>query len=166
MKIIAHRGNLNGPNQSIENKPEQIDLAISKGFDVEIDIRYINSKIYLGHDEPETEIDIQFLRERKCSLWIHCKDRHSLEYLSEWKDDKFNYFFHTIEDYILTSKGYIWVYPGKHLLKNSVCVMPENAIKDTISRTFENLRLLNNTLQTSECSGICTDYPILFETKL
>ena len=39
MKLIAHRGNIHGENPSEENKPEYIDAAIDKGYDVEIDVR-------------------------------------------------------------------------------------------------------------------------------
>ena len=60
MIYIAHRGNLNGPNKD-ENKPEYIKKSISLGFDCEIDIRYINNILYLGHDTPDYKIDLQFL---------------------------------------------------------------------------------------------------------
>jgi hypothetical protein len=36
-----------------------------------------------------------------------------------------NYFFHQEDDITLTSKGYIWAYPGKQPIKNSIAVMPE-----------------------------------------
>ena len=49
IKYIAHRGNINGPSTK-ENHPEQIIKCIQMGYDVEIDIRYINYNIYLGHD--------------------------------------------------------------------------------------------------------------------
>lgn len=46
MKIISHRGNLNGPSPKTENTPEQIDFALKKGFDVEIDLWKINDKFF------------------------------------------------------------------------------------------------------------------------
>ena len=60
MKIISHRGNLNGVDSKNENKPETIVKALDLGFDVEIDIRVINGEIYLGHDEPQYKIDLEF----------------------------------------------------------------------------------------------------------
>jgi hypothetical protein len=51
-----------------------------------------------------------------------------------------NYFWHQEDDVTLTSKGYIWAYPGKQPIKNSIAVMPE---------------LKNDNL--SECIGICSD---------
>ena len=56
MKIISHRGNLNGPRERTskqqENNPDIIDFVIKKGYDVEIDIRQINNNLFLGHDVP------------------------------------------------------------------------------------------------------------------
>ena len=40
MKLIAHRANINGPDSSTENSPDQIDKCIEQGYDVEVDIRY------------------------------------------------------------------------------------------------------------------------------
>ena len=59
MKLIAHRGNINGPDPSKENTPEYIEQAIAQGFDVEVDVRYspLHSKLYLGHDEPDYKVD-------------------------------------------------------------------------------------------------------------
>ena len=34
MHLIAHRGNISGPNPKRENTPEYIEEAIEKGFDV------------------------------------------------------------------------------------------------------------------------------------
>ena len=36
MKLIAHRGNTNGPNKQSENTIDQIDECIKNGYDVEI----------------------------------------------------------------------------------------------------------------------------------
>jgi hypothetical protein len=37
MKIISHRGNLNGSSTDIENHPTYIQAAINAGYDVEVD---------------------------------------------------------------------------------------------------------------------------------
>lgn len=52
MKFIAHRALLNGPNKHLENRPSTIDLAIGKGFWVEVDVWLIDDQLYLGHDGP------------------------------------------------------------------------------------------------------------------
>ena len=53
MKIIAHRANINGPKSLNENKISGIEKCIDMGFDIEVDIRFLDGKLYLGHDNPE-----------------------------------------------------------------------------------------------------------------
>ena len=55
MILISHRGNLNGPFQD-ENNPTKIEDVILKGFDVEIDLRILNSEFYLGHDTEDFKV--------------------------------------------------------------------------------------------------------------
>lgn len=121
MKLIAHRGLLNGPDVNLENRPEQIELALRRGFDCEIDLRVIDSEFYLGHDGPDYPIDKKFLD--KPGLWIHAKNWQALAWLS---DTQLNYFWHEEDCYTLTSHGIVWTYPNNMLMARSVCVMPEN----------------------------------------
>ena len=58
MKIIAHRGNLNGPDPETENTPNQILKAIDAGFEVEVDMWFHGqNRLMLGHDRPTTHIE-------------------------------------------------------------------------------------------------------------
>jgi len=145
MRWILHRGNNAGPN-SIENDPEKILNLINDGYEIEIDLWYRDNQFYLGHDAPEYEIEESYLD--SSGLWIHCKDAKTLEYMNLNKK-YLNYFYHTNEDYVLTSKGYIWCYIGKPALQNSVIVMPEKALE---SYTWDDLEKKN-------CI-ICSDYKI------
>ena len=63
--LIAHRGNITGPNPEKENHPEYIDKAIACGYDVEVDVWDVSGKLVLGHDVPQYEIDMNFLFDRK-----------------------------------------------------------------------------------------------------
>ena len=137
MILISHRGNITGPNPERENSIEYITEALDKGYSVEIDIWLVDGNIYLGHDEPEYETTLDFLKNER--LWCHCKNIDALWFLL--KND-IHCFFHQEDDVTLTSKGYMWVYPGKKLVRDSVCVMPE-------------LGYVGN-LKT--CYGICSDY--------
>ncbi len=110
MKIIAHRGNLTGPNPVTENTPEQIDLCISLGYDVEIDLWLIDTNFYLGHDTPVYKIPYTYLLQRKDNLWIHCKNQDALFSLN---NTGLNYFWHQNDDVTLTSHEFIWAYPEK-----------------------------------------------------
>lgn len=124
MKIIAHRGNLEGTNPSRENSLDYIDEAIAAGFDVEIDVRCEDHKFYLGHDEPQYYVPMTWLFKRKDKLWIHCKDVKSMEVFSTSPVD-FHYFWHETDCYTVTSKGFGLVLVGQFPFKNSVIIMPE-----------------------------------------
>ena len=81
MKLIAHRGNINGPDPENENSPKYIESAIQQGYDVEIDLR-VDLGLQLGHDESQYFIDSSWLSTFKDNLWIHCKDFAALIYLT------------------------------------------------------------------------------------
>jgi hypothetical protein len=148
MKLIAHRGLVNGPGQEFENKPAQIEVALAMGFDCEIDVRYIYGAWFLGHDGPMYPVDYEFLEQP--GLWIHAKNLEALYVLGA--DAKLNFFWHQEDDFTLTSQGYIWTYPGKNLTAQSICVMPEWD-KELDLTTFK-----------PDCYGICSDYVNLIKT--
>jgi len=139
MILISHRGNTIGRQLDLENKPEYIDNAIAQGYDVEIDIRVIESTYHLGHDNPEYSITQDWLNKRSKNLWIHCKNIEAIEWFTTIGG--FNYFWHQKDTLTLTSKDYVWVYPGKQPVKNSIAVLPE-IFQDNLD----------------VCKGVCSDY--------
>ena len=144
MKIISHRGNINGPDKERENHPDYISKAIEEGYDVETDVWFINDKWYLGHDNPEYEIKYNFLFDFR--FWLHAKNGEAFYKLYKDKNYNFNVFWHTTEDWVLTSKGYIWTHPNKKLYSESVCVLPELGYNGDLK----------------ECYGICSDFIIKY----
>jgi len=134
MKLIAHRGNVNGPNPEKENHPDYINKAKKEGYNVETDVWFINNKWYLGHDHPEYEITHIFLFDSR--FWLHAKNGEAFDKLLNDKNYNFNVFWHTNEDWVLTSKKYIWTYPNKKLYLNSVCVLPELGYNGDINKCF------------------------------
>jgi len=122
MKIISHRGNIRGPRPDRENAPSYIDCAIKLGLEVEIDLRYMEEKYFLGHDTPDYEVSERWLRERKDSLWIHCKNLSASNRLQEL-DMGALFFCHTSDPYILTSNGCLWVHDLSSDL-TSRCIVP------------------------------------------
>ena len=140
MILISHRGNVNGRFESCENDPTYIDLAIKKGYDVEVDVWYKDGILWLGHDKPDYVIDFKWFRDRIGKLWIHCKNVESVVYFKECEYE-FNYFWHQTDDITLTSLNYIWAFPGKQPIKNSISVMPEINDDDV-----------------SKCFGVCSDF--------
>ena len=147
--VISHRGNLDGPNPKEENHPEYITFAIKSGYHAEIDVRYLNGKFYLGHDNPNYEVHKSFFtsKENWSKLWVHCKNIDALYHLA----DECNCFYHDKDDCVLTSGGYIWTYPNKSniLTSISVAVLPE-LIPDW---------------DLSNCHGVCTDYALKYSNR-
>lgn len=142
MILISHRGNIEGKNLELENKPSYIQKAIQLGFNVEIDV-WFNNKFMLGHDKPEYDFSFDLISNFHTKLWLHCKNIEALTQfnLIDPLGSQLNYFWHEKDTVTLTSKNYIWAYPGKQPIKNSIAVMPE----------------LNND-NLSQCVGVCSDY--------
>ena len=136
MKLISHRGNFEGKEHSNENHPYYIKRAIEHGFEVEIDV-WFEKGWWLGHESPKYPIDLEYLSNPH--FWIHCKNVEALAYLQH---TKYNYFWHNVDSYTLTSHGWIWAYPNNSIVAGtqSIAVLPE--IHETNTNLF---------------SGICSD---------
>tara|TARA_R110002110_G_scaffold203787_1_gene414968 strand:- start:837 stop:1265 length:429 start_codon:yes stop_codon:yes gene_type:complete len=142
MILISHRGNTNGPNPEMENRPDYINAAANEGYDVEVDVWLINSTWMSGHDGPCYEIGEDLLL--TSGLWCHAKNIAALERLNVLGA---HVFWHQEDDVTLTSRGFLWTYPGKYLTPHSICVMPERANYETI-----------------DCAGVCTDFIKRYES--
>jgi len=127
--FISHRGNLEGPNPAWENSTGYIDRAISKGYDVEIDLRSRGNSLWLGHDFPEYKISMDWLKDRKENLWIHVKDYGALVAIV---DSKLRYFCHEKDTYTLTSNGYVWSHDLTNKM-NDRCIVPLLSSKQVAS---------------------------------
>jgi hypothetical protein len=134
--LISHRGNLNGKTDR-ENQPEYINEAIDNGFDVEIDVWYIDNQFWLGHDNPQYKVSEGFLEHPK--LWCHAKNIDALYVMN--MNYHIHCFWHQEDDVTLTSKGYLWTYPGKQLTKKSIMVVIDNSAP-----------------KLPEVTGVCSDY--------
>ena len=142
--LISHRGNTEtDSNTYLENTPSYIDLAISLGFNVELDVRTKNGDIYLGHDRPETKIKKSWLTDRQEHLLVHCKDFASLSILI---DTSLAVFFHEQEDYTVISNGLIWAHETKNLTEN--CIIP--ILGQEISTQLQELD--------QKIYGVCSDF--------
>jgi len=144
MHLISHRGNLEGPIPERENKPEYLDQALSKDFDIELDIWNERGDIFLGHDEPQYKIDLDWINKRIKRSWFHAKNLAALDFLINLKLEKGLepiFFWHQEDDYTIVSNGYIWAYPGQAGNKNTIAVLPE--IYNTPVKDF---------------AGVCSDY--------
>ena len=138
MILIAHRGNMIGPNE-YENGQKYCEEAIAQGFNIELDVWYTDTW-WTGHDRPQYRVDPDFLLKKE--VWCHAKNIEALKKLLELGA---HCFFHQNDNVTLTSQQYIWTYPTQPLTEKSICVLPE--------------------LQTTDvdgCAGICSDYIVRY----
>jgi hypothetical protein len=137
MIIISHRGNVKGSDPFNENNPIHIKKLLDSSIYVEIDVWFINNRFYLGHDKPDYEITLVFLKHK--NLWCHAKN---LEALQELLKENIICFWHQEDDFTLTSNNYIWTYPNKNVGNLSIIV---DKSKDWRSKNYN-------------CYGICVDF--------
>lgn len=69
MIFISHRGNLDGPVLEKENDPKIIEQRLNEGYDVEIDVLFVDGIFHLGHDSPDHVVLLDFLLKKR--LWCH-----------------------------------------------------------------------------------------------
>lgn len=153
MRIISHRGNLDGPDINRENNIKSILECLDKSLDVEIDVYCKDGYVFLDHDGP---VKNKYLFTEFCDLfknyqqklWVHCKNLDAIIHFNQLKTYNFNYFGHSNDDFVLTSHGFIFTKPGVVSGKNVVCVMPEIANLD--AQLIKDYEL------------VLTDYPVRF----
>lgn len=148
MIIISHRGNIDGTNPRMENSPSYIQTAIDNKFQVEIDLWYVDNILWLGHDEPQYKIELEWLSYRKDCLWIHAKNFQALEFLTTISKD-FKYFWHAFDEYTIVSTKHIWAHNFVGLKKTDNCIVPlldKRSLETSFSSNFY---------------AICTDYSTL-----
>jgi hypothetical protein len=158
--IIAHRGNLNGPNPGKENHPSYIDEAIRAGFAAEIDLWVLPvnenmpngpQQAWLGHDRPQYGVDWWWFESREDFLWIHCKNLAALEFCENHQ--LVSYFAHDKDDFVLTSCGTIWTYPKSTI---QLC-------KKSIPVIFNRYDMIWPASEVVNAYGICTDDALYYD---
>jgi hypothetical protein len=142
MIFISHRGNIEGVQPDRENSPEYIDEAIISGYEVEVDIRWKDGELFLGHDKPQYPTSLEWLLERKEYLWIHTKDYESLATLQDYA---LRYFWHEKDSFTLTSNGYIWSHDFQNKMTRH-CIVPLLSLEEVEQYTQKHFY------------AVCSDY--------
>jgi hypothetical protein len=89
MFIISQKKNLDRPDVIRKNKPEYIDEALSSGFDIEADVRFVNKLLFLGHDKAQYFVNSSWLNKIKKKNLLICKSKQAAE-----NSQDFNSFCH------------------------------------------------------------------------
>ena len=147
MILISHRGNIDSIIIKRENTQSYIQDAIDLGYDVEIDVWYVDflvhksSPFWLGHDEPQCEVEVDWLLDRKDKLWVHCKN---FEALTKLVETELRVFYHKEEEYTIISDKHIWAHNLKSI--DDKCIIPLLSKNE-----LENWKQV-------KVHGICSDY--------
>lgn len=152
MIYISHRGNIDHVDKTQENKKYYIQEAIDLGYDVEIDVRKKrNGSLWLGHDECENPVELEWLLERKDNLWIHAKNYRALSGLI---DEGLRVFYHLAEAHtVIGNTKIIWSHNLVEADKKSIIPLIDE-------------ELLNFYDGTKEYYGICSDFVRQAKEKL
>ena len=142
MVLISHRGNVYGPVPELENNPQYIISATDEKYFVEIDAWKIKDKWWLGHDNPQYEIKESFLKNER--FLVHAKNLEALKALIELE---VHCFWHQSDKYTLTSRGWIWAYPGQPGGRYTIAVHPEKLHPGDVQKF----------------AGVCSDYVEKFD---
>lgn len=118
MKLIAHRGNIQGAKRWFENKPEYVDIALQLGYDVEVDVFYEKGDFWLGHDAPRYRVNEAYLT--LPGIWCHAKSMEALERMLN--NPEIHCFWHEEDQFTLTSRNLIWTADESSANENSVLV--------------------------------------------
>lgn len=110
-----------------------------------MDLWSYNNKFFLGHDEGKYSVALGWLVQREKRLWIHVKNEQAL--IRMMKTD-LHYFCHESDLATLTSRGFVWVYPGRQPISGSIAVLPEV-----------------NHDRINSCHGICSDLIAKYKFK-
>ena len=163
MIFIAHRGRRKDAWSEEENSPYVIDACIDDNIEVEVDLWYKHGQYWLGHDAPQYHVEEKdWLRIRSDYLWIHCKNADALRMMASF-GDRYKYFWHDKDDYTITSRGYIWAYPGKReLVHRTIHVLPERNLLPRQIVSFYKTLEAHDKLP----FAICTDYVYEFKRLL
>jgi hypothetical protein len=142
MILISHRGNIDRCSER-ENSPDYIDEALGKGYYIELDVRKINDKLYLGHDSPQYETTLDWLLQRNQKLFIHTKNVDALNFLI---DKNLKTFYHQNEDHVIINNcNLIW--SNKLSEVRSLSVIPLLSREDIAQHYYY-----------SNVYGICSDF--------
>lgn len=154
MIVYSHRGNLDGPHPATENAPGQIDRAISAGFHVEVDLRVhakdemrgVANELWLGHDEAQYRVSLDWIDERRERLLLHLKDFDALKYVVE-KRPVWHFICHSSDLYTITSQKDVWLH-DLALAPDERTIVPLITLEQLLG--YEHLRVV---------AGVCTDFP-------
>ncbi len=150
MKIISHRGNIDGPGSDCER--DRVEMAIDAGFYVELDVRRAFNELMIGHDKLLYKLPVDWIRKPLADrFWFHAKDVATFNELGALG---LRVFMHTDEPFaVVFPERLKWIHP----VHNPV-VYDRFTVKD-VAVDVAGYPRLDVTSVTHSPYAICTDWP-------
>jgi hypothetical protein len=147
MIYISYRGIFDGNNFEDANTPNQLGKAFNYGVSVMTDVWRIDNKLYLGNDQPVTEVTEKYLQGNK--WYINARNTDMQHWLSTQPSKLYpNWFYFPIPNPISipVSNGK-FIVPGTVAInENSIVYLPEIADRGL----FSTVKL--------KCFAVCSSY--------
>ena len=149
MLYISYRGIYDGTNYEYANTTDQLGKAISRGYTCMVDVWRVDGKLYLGNDQPLTEVTERYLQGPR--WYINARNTDMQNWLATQSSSLYpNWFYFTTPTppppYVTASNGKL-ITPGTvPINNNSIIFLPEIDDKGLFSTV--HLR----------CFGICSTY--------
>lgn len=138
--IIAHLGNIHGPEPEQENRLRYIQKALDAGWHVSVSVLFSSGAFLLPHAGGYDVIPAALLSKQR--VWCNALTPDTLDALC---GANAHCFCMGGQPYSLTSAQFIWTMAGHPLADRAIAVFPEQAAA--------------NWLDEYEPAGICTDFP-------
>jgi len=148
MIYISYQGIYDGTNYEYANTPDQIGKAFGYGVSVMTDVWRVDDKLYLGTDQPLTEVTAKYLQGNR--WYINARNTAMQTWLAEQNSKLYpNWFYFPSMPppaYVTASNGKL-ITPGTvPINNNSIIFLPEIDDKGC----FSTVKL--------RCFGICSTY--------
>lgn len=154
IKLISHRGNISGAFPDLENRTEYIDAAISHGYDVEVDVRLIGDKLYLGHDAPQHQVAAQWIMDRSKNLFVHSKNSGAFSLMIEYG---MKTFYHVGDPHVsIANTDLIWSHNIGEYTKRSIIPLMSRSDMNSFGSFYELINK-NSSSEAEKIYGICSD---------
>ena len=148
MIYISYRGVFDGNDFQDANTPKQIAKAFGYGASVMVDVWRVDSKLYLGNDQPITEVTDKYLQGPR--WYLNARNTDAQTWLATQPSSLYPnwFYFPTMPppEYVIASNGKL-ITPGTvPINNNSIIFLPEI----TDRGCFSTVKL--------KCFGICSSY--------
>lgn len=148
MLLISYQGIFDGKNYEKANTPDQIGQAFNHGYSVMVDVWRVDGKLYLGSNQPLTEVTPEYLRGNR--FWLNVRNVEMQEWIVTQPIKLYpNYFWfaNDTESTPTTTSGGQIITPGTVPINNtSIIFLPEITDRGMLS----TVKL--------QCYGICGTY--------